>query len=105
MVHDGIEWGASISAGPRESKTEKQCSEYAQGRGWWVSKYTSPGKKAVPDRLFIRNGVVLFVEFKRRGEKPTAQQLNRHKQMAKAGANVTWVDNFADFKNYIIAFE
>ncbi|ECV8069592.1 VRR-NUC domain-containing protein, partial [Salmonella enterica subsp. enterica serovar Typhimurium] len=22
-----------------------------------------------------------------------------------AGANVTWVDNFADFKNYIIAFE
>lgn len=89
----------------REAKIEKKCCEYAQGRGWWVSKYTAPGKKAVPDRLFIRNGVVLFVEFKRPGETPTVQQSNRHSQMRKAGANVIWVDNFADFKNYIIAFE
>lgn len=89
----------------RESKVEKKCCEYAQGRGWWVSKFTAPGKKAVPDRVFVRNGVVLFVEFKRPGETPTAQQAHRHKQMREKGANVTWVDNFADFKNYIIAFE
>lgn len=89
----------------RESKVESRCREYAMGRGWWVSKFTSPGKKAVPDRLFIRNGVVLFIEFKRPGEQPTVQQAYRHKQMRDAGANVTWVSNFADFKNYIIAFE
>lgn len=89
----------------RESKVEKECCEYAEGRGWWVSKFTAPGKKAVPDRLFIRNGVVLFVEFKRPGKEPTAQQAYRHKQMRAKGANVTWTDNFADFKKYLIAFE
>lgn len=62
-------------------------------------------EKAVPDRVFIRNGVVLFVEFKRPGEEPTLQQRNRHRQMKAKGANVTWVDNFEDFKNYLIAFE
>ncbi|WHM53106.1 holliday-junction resolvase/ endonuclease [Xanthomonas phage XAP3] len=89
----------------RESKVEKRCCEYATGRGWWVSKFTAPGKKAVPDRLFIRNGVVLFVEFKRPGKEPTVQQAHRHKQMRENGANVTWTDNFEDFKNYIISFE
>ncbi len=46
-----------------------------------------------------------FVEFKRPGEEPTLQQRNRHRQMKAKGANVTWVDNFEDFKNYLIAFE
>ncbi|AKJ73880.1 hypothetical protein SP37_13 [Salmonella phage 37] len=44
----------------RESKVEKRCCEYAQGRGWWVSKFTAPGKKAVPDRVLIRGGIVLL---------------------------------------------
>ena len=70
------EWGTPVV---RESKVECRCCEYAQGRGWWVSKFTAPGKKAVPDRVFIRNGVVLFVEFKRPGEEPTLQQRNRHR--------------------------
>lgn len=96
------EWTTPVA---RESKVEGRCCEYAQGRGWWVSKFTAPGKKAVPDRVFIRDGVVLFVEFKRPGEEPTLQQRNRHRQMKAKGANVTWVDNFEDFKNYLIAFE
>jgi hypothetical protein len=89
----------------RESKVEKTCCEYAQGRGWWVSNFTAPGKMAGPDRFFIRDGFVLFIEFKRPGKEPTVQQALRHKQMREKGANVTWVSNFADFKNYIIAFE
>lgn len=89
----------------RESKVEKRCRDYAMGRGWWVSKFTAPGKNAVPDRLFIRNGVVLFVEFKRPTKEPTKQQLHRHKEMREHGANVIWTDNFEDFKNNLIAFE
>lgn len=89
----------------RESKVEKECCEYATGRGWWVSKFTAPGKKAVPDRVMIRRGVVVFVEFKRPTKEPTKQQEHRHKEMTKHGANVFWTDNFNDFKNKIIAFE
>lgn len=89
----------------RENVIEKRCCEYAQGRGWWVSKYTAPGKKAVPDRILIWRGIVVFCEFKRPGEEPTQQQYLRHKQMRGHGANVIWVDNFEDFKMLLIAFE
>ncbi|AFB84022.1 endonuclease [Hafnia phage Enc34] len=88
----------------RESKVEKESCEYAMALGWWVSKYTAPGKKAVPDRLFIRDGIVVFVEFKRPTKVPTLQQVLRHKQMREKGANVFWVDNYEDFKKLIKSF-
>lgn len=89
----------------RESKVEKDSREYAMARGWWVAKFVSPGLVAVPDRIFIRNGVVLFIEFKRPGEEPTLQQYKRHKDMRDHGAIVLWVDNLDDFKNKIKTFE
>ena len=83
----------------RESKVEKDIWEYAEAAGWWVAKFTSPGKRAVPDRLFIRNGVHLFAEIKRPGEKPTRQQELRHKEMRAKGAIVRVWDNFYDAKS------
>jgi len=53
----------------RESVIEKTVCVYARRQGWLVYKFVSPGIRGVPDRLFIKNGVVLFIEFKAPGRK------------------------------------
>lgn len=85
----------------RESKVEKDIREYAMATGWWVAKFVSPAKSGVPDRVFIRSGIVLWMEIKRPGEEPTAQQYKRMKDMKKYGAITTWVDNFAAAKEWL----
>lgn len=85
----------------RESKVEKEAVNYAKAMGWWVSKFTSPGKRGVPDRVFIKAGIVVFMEFKRPGEKLTAQQSLRRKEMRKHGAIVVWADTTLNAKDWL----
>jgi len=85
----------------RESKVEKDIRRYAEATGWWQAKFTSPSKNGVPDRVFIRKGMVLWMEVKRPGEEPTAQQHLRMKDMKKHGAIVCWVDNLKDAKEWL----
>lgn len=76
-----------------ESSIESDAITFAKLHGWWVAKFVSPGKRGVPDRIFIRDGRVVFIEFKRGGKEPTVQQLKRHREMRAHGAEVHWVDN------------
>lgn len=85
----------------RESKVESDIRKYALARGWWVSKFTSPGKRGVPDRIFIKNSFVVFIEIKRPGEKPSKQQELRMAEMKRYGALVYWVDNLNDAKEIL----
>jgi hypothetical protein len=55
----------------------------------------------VPDRMFIRRGVVLFIEVKKQGEEPTPQQRKRHKDMKAHGALVYWADNLDEAKRIL----
>ena len=47
----------------------------------------------MPDRIFIRDSVVMFVEFKAPGELPTALQAHTHAIMKNHGAVVHVVDS------------
>jgi len=85
-----------IGSTPLESSIEADAITYAERHGWWIAKFVSPGLRGVPDRIFIRDGRVLFLELKRPGEEPTRQQLKRHREMRAHGAEVQWVDNLAD---------
>lgn len=84
-----------------ESSVESEIRRYAEKRGWWCVKFVSPGLRGVPDRLFIRNGRHVFIEIKRPGEKPSAQQSKRRREMRKHGAEVHWVDNAAAAKEIL----
>lgn len=84
-----------------EKEVESEINEFATLRGWWYCKFTAPNKRAVPDRLFIRKGRHVFIEIKRDGEEPTRQQLKRHQDMRKHGAEVHWVDNVEDAKRIL----
>ena len=81
---------------PLESDIEGDAIKYAKRLGWWVAKFTSPGRRGVPDRVFIRNGVVMFIEFKRLGEPLRTQQAKRIREMREHGAIVHVVDNLKD---------
>lgn len=64
-----------MNSNPLESAIEKKVCDYAKSLGCLVYKFTSPSRRSVPDRLFIGpKGQVWFIEFKRRGEKPTEAQ-------------------------------
>ena len=80
----------------RESKIEKAGSDFAELRGWFEFKIMVASKKGIPDRFYARRGRQLFVEWKRDGEPPNAQQLKRHREMRAAGIEVHVLDNIEE---------
>lgn len=75
-----------------ESKVERDAAAFATLRGWWEAKFVSPSLRGVPDRILIREGRVIFIEFKKLGKEPNKQQLKRHKEIREHGIEVFVVD-------------
>lgn len=78
---------------PLEKDIEKKVCDYAKSLGCLVYKFTSPARRSVPDRLFIMPGGkgVFFIEFKRKGQKPTAAQEVEIAKIRKQGTYVAVV--------------
>ena len=68
-----------------ESDIEGAVSRYAESLGWISRKFNSPARRAEPDRIFFRDGRTVFIEFKRKGKKPTAAQRRRLDAYIDAG--------------------
>lgn len=93
-------WGKNLD--PLEKDIEKSVKEYARGLGILVRKYSSPNQCSVPDNIFMfNNGVIVFVEFKRKKKKPTKAQAEEHLKMRLRGCNVFVIDNKEDGKQLI----
>lgn len=84
-----------------ESNIEMNVSKYACNNGWWVRKFVSPSNSGSPDKLFIKNGLVLFIEFKKTGEKPRKLQIEIIKQMRNHGAIVHVIDDIQKGKEVL----
>ena len=57
-------------------------------------KFTSPGRRSVPDRLVTLPGnIVIFVELKTPGKRPTPLQLRDHKRRSALGCDVRVIDS------------
>lgn len=63
-----------------------QCKK----RGWLCEKFTSPGRRSVPDRIITAPGFIGFVECKAPGKVATELQLRDHVRRIKLGCSV-WV--------------
>lgn len=86
-----------------ERDLQKKCVKIAKKRGFWASKFVAQGRRSVPDYIFAKPdefGIahIFFVEFKRLGEKPTAQQEEKHKEMREFGITVYVTDCFENFE-------
>lgn len=82
-----------------EKIIEAKVNAYAQSKGFLVYKFTSPARRAVPDRIYISpKGTVVFVEFKRQGQKPTPPQEREHHRLRMQNVEVFVIDNLDDGK-------
>lgn len=86
---------------PLERDIEKRVCQYARSKNVLAYKFVSPSQSHVPDRLFIFNGYVFFIEFKRAGCIPTPAQLLEHEKMRAKGAVVHVVDSVEAGKRVI----
>ena len=76
-----------------EADIEKPAVKYAISRGWLEIKIMRANIRGWPDRIFLRAGRVIWVEFKRPGKEPSKQQAKRHKEIREHGGEVYWIDN------------
>ncbi len=81
-----------------EKQIEAKVCDYAKTKGMMVYKFTSPARAAVPDRLFILNGRVFFIEFKREGQVPTPAQYREHVKLRQQMVIVFVIDNVPEGK-------
>lgn len=88
-----------------EADVEDAVVTWARRRDWYVRKFKHPGRRSAPDRLFIRNGRVLFIEFKRLGNVPSEAQWIEIHDLEDAGADVIWLDSIDDAKACLLQRE
>jgi hypothetical protein len=85
----------------RESTIEKAVCAYAKLKGCLIIKLAGQNQRGQPDRLFIRSGRCLFVEFKAPGKHPTALQLRWLANLNDHGMAVAWCDDIDRGKQFI----
>lgn len=78
-----------------EKTIEQVVKKYAEEGGCITYKMNGFGHRGWPDRLFMYDGKVMFIEFKREGNKPTPLQEQVHDKLRRAGFDVFVVDNIA----------
>lgn len=77
----------------RERDIEAKVCDLAKRAGWLAYKFVSPSQRSVPDRIFIRAGRIVFVEFKAPGAKPTTLQSRMIERLQGAGCEVHVCDS------------
>jgi len=88
-----------------ERDIEKGVSNYAKVFGWITFKFVSPNNRGVPDRVFIKAGRVVFIEFKRVTGKLTPLQTIQIRKMRDSGAEVYVCYSLCDGKLLFDGFE
>jgi len=83
----------------RESTIEKKADQVARQNGWYAIKMKSVNNNGLPDKLYIRNGVFLFVEYKAPNEKPRKLQQFVIEQLTQHGAKVVVIDSLEGVNN------
>lgn len=80
---------------PLEKVIEKKVCDHAKQLGCLVYKFTSPSRRSVPDRIFIMpdGKGAFFIEFKRKGAKPTEAQKIEIAKIRGQGMRVFVIDN------------
>ena len=77
-----------------EKKIEEALVRRVKSLGGMAEKFTSPGRRSVPDRLCtLPGGITIYVELKAPGKKPTPKQQRDHERRRALGCDVRVIDN------------
>ena len=81
----------------RESQIEKKVVEWAKAHNWLTYKLGGLGDRGKPDRVFLHQHVVLFMEFKASaGGVASPLQLWHGRQLAQKGYSVHFISDPVD---------
>lgn len=80
----------------KESTIESKVCAYARSKGILPIKNAAPGHRGIPDRMFLKDGKVMFIEFKAPGKTPTALQRKWLEDLKEQGFRATWTDNVTE---------
>lgn len=86
-----------------EKSIEKKCKRFIveTEHGRFI-KLQGMGNAGYPDRLIVLpNGLSIFCELKKQGEKPRELQEKRMRTLEQLGHFVFWTDNYADFMMHV----
>jgi hypothetical protein len=84
-----------------EKHLERKVVAHCKANDILCYKFTSPARRGVPDRLMVKNGKVMFMELKKKGEAPTKLQWHEILALGNHGAHVAWADNFENAAHII----
>ena len=77
-----------------EEDVENALVRRVKKLGGTAEKFTSPGRRSVPDRLVtLPGGSIIFVELKAPDKKPTEKQARDHERRRKLGCDVRVIDS------------
>lgn len=79
-----------------EKDVEKAICKFAKDSGITVLKLGGMNDRGKSDRMFMRNGKVVFLEIKAPGKRPTALQIRFLKDRNMDGFKAGWCDNVPD---------
>ena len=85
----------------KESQIENKVCKFAKDNGFLVYKFVSPNNRGVPDRIFIFDKNIFFIEFKRSGNKLSKLQSFTKDNIEAQGFNVYVIDNIDDGINLL----
>jgi len=77
-----------------ESQLEKKVCAWAKDCGISTLKLSGPNDRGKADRVFMKAGRIMFLEFKAAGKKPTALQERFLKKRVDDGFVAGWTDNY-----------
>lgn len=95
MAAHKIRWNKT----KRERSLERVLIRLVKRRRGRAYKFSSPGKRSVPDRLVVLPGKpakIYFIELKRKGKKLTPAQGEERARLKALGAEAYAVDNEED---------
>ena len=87
----------------QESILEKRFRLTVKKYGGQALKFTSPGKRGVPDRLvLLPEGKAIFVEMKAPGKPLEPLQKKRADELRMLGFEVYKIDSISDIENFVM---
>ena len=85
-----------------EAEIERPICKEAIRDGWLTYKVRFLDANGAPDRMFGKRRRAVIIEFKAPGERPTLQQLKRHRELRESfGFEVHWCDSIDDARRIL----
>lgn len=88
-----------------EFPIERAVCDWAEANGWHVRKLKWEGRRGAPDRLFVKDGRVVFIEFKKPTVNPesllSGNQSKEIRLLKEHGAEVHVVASIGTAKNIL----